>query len=98
MLRRLRLKFILTNMLLVTLVLLAVFGALMLSTARQLERESGAVLTMVLRKDGIPPQFEVRPPDSGEGGDRGRRSHSHHGGGAGGHCTVHQSGALYGGS
>ena len=68
MLRRLRLKFILTNMLLVTLVLLAVFGALMLSTARQLERESGAVLTMVLRKDGIPPQFEVRPPDSGEGG------------------------------
>ena len=60
MLRRLRLKFILTNMLLVTVVLLAVFGALMLSTAQQLERESGAVLTMVLRKDGIPPQFEVR--------------------------------------
>lgn len=66
MLRRLRLKFILTNMLLVTLVLLAVFGALMLSTARQLERESGAVLSLVLRKDGIPPQFEVHPPDSGE--------------------------------
>ena len=34
MLRRLRLKFILTNMLLVTVVLLAVFGALMISTAQ----------------------------------------------------------------
>ena len=69
MLRRLRLKFILTNMLLVTVVLLAVFGALMLSTAQQLERESGAVLTMVLRKDGIPPQFEVRASGGGDGGE-----------------------------
>ena len=63
MLRRLRLKFILTCMLLVTLVLLAVFGALMLSTAQQLERESTAIMSMVLRRDGVPPQFEVRTPD-----------------------------------
>ena len=34
MLRRLRLKFILTNMLLVTVVLLAVFGALMIYVGR----------------------------------------------------------------
>ena len=39
MLRRLRIKFILINMLLVTLVLLAVFGTLVYSTASQLERQ-----------------------------------------------------------
>ena len=50
MLRRLRLKFILTNMLLVTVVLLAVFGALMISTAQQLERESAAAM----KKKDIP--------------------------------------------
>ena len=36
MLKQLRFQFILTNMLLVSLGLLAVFGVLMLSTARQL--------------------------------------------------------------
>ena len=51
MLRRLRLKFILTNMLLVTLVLLAVFGALMISNAQQLERESTAAMSIALRQD-----------------------------------------------
>lgn len=62
MLHRLRVKFILINMLLVTLVLLAVFGALVYSTARQLERESTAVMTLVLRRDGVPPQFEFNVP------------------------------------
>lgn len=57
MLRRLRIKFILINMLLVTLVLLAVFGTLVYSTASQLERESVTVMTLMLRRDGIPPQF-----------------------------------------
>ena len=65
MLRRLRLKFILTNMLLVTVVLLAVFGALMISTAQQLERESAAAMNLALRQDGIPPQLELRLPDQG---------------------------------
>ena len=39
MLRRLRIKFILINMLLVTLVLLAVFGTLVYSTAGAGERD-----------------------------------------------------------
>lgn len=62
MLRRLRIKFILINMLLVTLVLLAVFGTLVYSTASQLERESVNVMTLMLRRDGIPPQFEIKMP------------------------------------
>lgn len=62
MLRRLRIKFILINMLLVTLVLLAVFGTLVYSTASQLERESVTVMTLMLRRDGIPPQFEIKMP------------------------------------
>ena len=66
MLQKLRLKFILTNMLLVTVVLLVVFGALMLSTAQQLEVESAAAMSIALRQDGIPPQLEVRPPEAGE--------------------------------
>ena len=63
MLHRLRLKFILTNMLLVAVVLLAVFSALMISTAQQLERESAAAMSLVLRADGTPPRFEVQLPD-----------------------------------
>lgn len=62
MLRRLRIKFILINMLLVTLVLLAVFGTLVYSTASQLERESATVMTLLLRRDGVPPQFEFKAP------------------------------------
>lgn len=62
MLHRLRVKFILTNMLLVTLVLLAVFGALVYSTASQLQRESVTVMTLMLRRDGVPPQFEFKAP------------------------------------
>ena len=65
MLHRLRVKFILTNMLLVTLVLLAVFGALVYFTASQLERESMAVMTLMLRRDGMPPQFEFKAPVTG---------------------------------
>lgn len=62
MLHRLRVKFILINMLLVTLVLLAVFGALVYFTASQLERESVTVMTLMLRRDGVPPQFEFKAP------------------------------------
>lgn len=62
MLHRLRVKFILTNMLLVTLVLLAVFGALVCFTANQLERESMSVMTLMLRRDGVPLQFEFKAP------------------------------------
>ena len=62
MLRRLRIKFILINMLLVTLVLLAVFGTLVYSTASQLERESMTVMALMLRRDGVPPQFEFKAP------------------------------------
>ena len=57
MLRQLRRQFILANMLLVFLVLLAVFGSLVLSTARQLEQESTAALELALRwkdRDGAP--------------------------------------------
>ena len=59
MLKQLRFQFILTNMLLVSLTLLAVFGGLMLSTARQLRQESYAALELALRwedRDG-PPEF-----------------------------------------
>ena len=60
MLRRLRIKFILINMLLVTLVLLAVFGTLVYSTASQLERESATVMTLLLRRDGVPPSLKSK--------------------------------------
>ena len=69
MLRRLRIKFVLINMALVTAVLLAVFGALMISNARQLERESAAAMSIALRQNGVPPQLEVGPPQPGEAGE-----------------------------
>ena len=62
MLHRLRVKFIRINMLRVTLVLLAVFGALVYCTASQLERESVTVMTLMLRRDGVPPPFEFKAP------------------------------------
>ena len=78
-------------MLLVTVVLLAVFGALMISTAQQLERESAAAMTLVLRQDGIPPQLEVTCPTRRRRGSGGgpfpcsaspwRRMGAHPGGG-----------------
>lgn len=67
MLYRLRIKFILINMMLVTLVLLGVFASLFLSTAQQLERESEAAMLVALRQEGMPPMFEFDTPDPGEG-------------------------------
>lgn len=67
MLHRLRIKFILINMMLVTLVLLGVFASLFLSTAQQLEWESEAAMLVALRQEGMPPMFEFDTPDPGEG-------------------------------
>lgn len=80
MIRKLKRKFILTNMLLVSLVLLAVFAVLAVSTSRQQALQSRAALQMALqwREDG-PPRFEfgVRPPErdreEDERGDRGKQ-------------------------
>lgn len=67
MLKQLRHKFILINMLLVSLVLTAVFAALVLSTARQLEQDSIAAMEMAMRwRDrGEAPffAFELPGPD-----------------------------------
>ena len=66
MLKQLRFQFILTNMLLVFLALLAVFSVLMLSTARQLEQESYTALELALRwedRDG-PPSFLFDLPEN----------------------------------
>ena len=60
MIRKLRKKFILTNMLLVTLVLLAVFAALLGSTAQQRRVESLGAMRMALEWGGKePPRFEI---------------------------------------
>ena len=60
MLGRLRAKFILTNMLLVTAVLSFVFGVLLFSNARQLTEESLLAMTRALRWDSQegPPPFQ----------------------------------------
>lgn len=52
MLRRLRLKFIGINMVLVFLVLLCVFATLVFSTAKQLEQDAAAALELALRWEG----------------------------------------------
>lgn len=67
MLKALRKKFILINMLLVFLVLVVVFSALCVSSYRQLQNESNMALQMSLnRREGQkPPMFEIgqRPPE-----------------------------------
>ncbi|MGE4353062.1 MAG: sensor histidine kinase [Oscillospiraceae bacterium] len=65
MLRKLKIKFILTNMLLVTLVLLCVFSVLLISSARQSKADSIAAMEMTLRRhsDGDTPFEFSMPPD-----------------------------------
>lgn len=75
MIRRLRWKFILINLLLVGLVLTVVFALLLSSNARRLADQSAAALHMALaRSDSeMPPRFEIGgPPDQGDVG----RDHS----------------------
>ena len=69
MIRKLRRKFVLINMLFVSAVLLAVFAALCLSTYRQIRTDSDEALTRALAMDTAggkaPPRFEMgeRKPD-----------------------------------
>lgn len=70
MIQKLRRKFILTNMALVTLVLLIVFAALVWSTSNRLEAQSLGAMRMALEWGAgseLPP-FEIRPggPDKAE--------------------------------
>jgi hypothetical protein len=70
MLRKLKVKFILTNMLLVALVLLCVFGMLFYSTARQAEADSISAMEMSLRWRGDSPSpFEFSMPPDRRGPD-----------------------------
>ena len=75
MIRKLRLKFILTNMALVSLVLIVVFAVLMVSTSQRLAGQSMAAMRMSLEwSDGRePPRFEFSPPatSSRKGGTTG---------------------------
>ena len=63
MIRKLRIKFILTNMALVSLVLIVVFAVLMASTSQRLAGQSMAAMRMSLEwgKDRDPPRFEFSP-------------------------------------
>lgn len=64
MLQKLRRQFIWTNMLLVSLVLLAVLGVVTVTTLRQLEGESNAALSMALRfRDNNVSVFEFSRPE-----------------------------------
>lgn len=69
MIRKLRRKFVLINMLFVSAVLLAVFAVLCLSTYRQIRTDSDEALTRALAMDTAggkaPPRFEMgeRKPD-----------------------------------
>lgn len=64
MIRKLRFKFILTNMALVSLVLIVVFAVLMVSISQRLAGQSMAAMRMSLEwSDGRePPRFEFSPP------------------------------------
>ena len=63
MIRKLRIKFILTNMALVSLVLIVVFAVLMASTSQRLAGQSMAAMRMPLEwgEDRDPPRFEFSP-------------------------------------
>lgn len=63
MIRKLRIKFILTNMALVSLVLIVVFAVLMASTSQRLAGQSMAAMRMSLEwgEDRDPPRFEFSP-------------------------------------
>lgn len=51
MIRRLKLKFILTNMFLITMVLVIIFGAVYASTRQRLEKESGEMLQRAIMEN-----------------------------------------------
>lgn len=72
MIKQLRHKFILTNMLLVTLVLLVVFGVLVGTTYQRLNQQSNTALRMALDWGGgsQPPHFEISRPDGQKREDR----------------------------
>ena len=63
MIRQLRRRFVLANMLLAGLVLLAVFAALLAGNARQLARQSAAAMERALRWEGTPPPFTFSLPE-----------------------------------
>ncbi|MCI6255238.1 MAG: ATP-binding protein [Clostridiales bacterium] len=78
MLKRLRRTFILINMLLVSLVLLIVFGALMGSTSQRLRGQSVAAMRVALKwpEGGPPPRVEIGlPPMEREPEGREDRGH-----------------------
>ena len=68
MIRRLRWKFILINLLLVGLVLTVVFVLLLTSNARRLADQGAAALHMALNRgdDELPPRFEIGSPPEQE--------------------------------
>ena len=77
MIRKLRRKFILINLLLVGVVLTVVFGLLVASNARRLRDQSDAAMRMALSwQDGESPRFEIGgpPPDRSHQEDGGRFS------------------------
>lgn len=76
MIRRLRWKFILINLLLVGLVLTVVFALLLSSNARRLADQSAAALHMALSRDAdeMPPRFEIGTPPEQDGMDRDRNA------------------------
>lgn len=69
MIRSLRRKFILINLLLVGLVLAVVFGVLVGSNAQRLGEQSRVSLRMALEwaDGGSPPRFEIASPPDGAG-------------------------------
>ena len=71
MIRRLRWKFILINLLLVGLVLTVVFALLLSSNARRLADQGTAALHMTLNRgdDELPPRFEIGSPPEQDGMD-----------------------------
>ena len=70
MLKKLRRKFILINMMLVSLVLLIVFGALLGSTSQRLRGQSVSAMRLALKwAEGMaPPQIEIDLPEGEEPG------------------------------
>ena len=81
MIRSLRRKFILINLLLVGLVLAVVFGVLVGSNAQRLGEQSRVSLRMALEwaDGGSPPRFEIAsPPDGWEPDRSGRENKAQH--------------------
>ncbi len=69
MIRKLQFKFILINMLLITIVLATTFIAVYVSTQQRLVNESMSILhrTIMEEKHGEPPQNEIRGPEKNPG-------------------------------